>query len=455
MGDCPALKLILSFINHQGYNCCFFCNIRGAHIPDLHKRQYYYRDAGRLRDAKAYAEQSIEAETAKTNVNGHLGVSVLHGLLDTPLPEAIMIDYLHVSLLRHAKAIFTDLYRRLKPVQRTTLNLRLRDQPMPHHFNRRLIPLCDLSFSKGTELRNNLFYAILPLLIGDLSIEILSHLALFVCAIRLWHSAPILDARTNEIASELFRVYYQDHESFYRGLQNFVLHIHSHFGQQHTNFGALSYTSTFAQEDLIGHVSVNRHGSQHHGDLIAYYYSLDFALHNRMVAREDPDDCLIDQCNGFDIDQFTQIASQHASVCTCSSTSDCVVVFRRCRLRQKIYHSLLYTRCTKSNSYFVNYNGNGTDSKHGRIALFFSCRNHLFALIHHHQSDYPFSDEFVSSKYYYLLREPIDRLFAILQRESSTRLECIPVGSINTHSVVFDLPFHLVATPVASENEHD
>ena len=454
MGDCPALKLILSFINHQGYYCCFFCEIRGAHVFDLHKRQYYYGDAGRLRDTKSYADQSIEAETTRTNVNGHLGVSILHGLLDTPLPEAIMIDYLHVSLLRHSKAIFIDLYRRLKPVQRTTLDTRLRDQPMPHHFNRTLRPLCDLSFSKGTELRNNLFYAILPLLIGNVSIEILSHLALFVCAIRLWHGAAIFDARTNEIASELFRVYYQDHGLFYRGLQNFVLHIHLHLGQQHENFGALSYTSTFAQEDLIGHVSVNRHGSQYHGDLIAYYYSLDFALHNRMLDRENPGDCLIDQCNGFDIDQFTQISAQHASVCTCSNIFGCITVFRRCRVRQKIYHSLLYTRCTKSKSYFVNY-GNGTDSKYGRIALFFSCKDQMFALIHHHQLHSRFSDEFVSSKYYCLIREPIDRFFSVLQRESSTRLECIPIDSINTHSIVFDNPHHLFATPVASENEHD
>ena len=86
-------------------------------------------------------------------------------------------------------AIFLDLYCRLKPIQRRTLDTQLCDQPMPHHFNRALRPLCDVAFSKGTELRNNLFYAILPLLIGNLSIDTLSHLALFVCAIGLWHSA--------------------------------------------------------------------------------------------------------------------------------------------------------------------------------------------------------------------------------------------------------------------------
>ena len=41
------------------------------------------------------------------------------------------------------------------------------------------------------------------------------------------------------------------HEQFYRGLQNLVLHLHQHYSQQYVNFGPLSNTSTFAQEDLI------------------------------------------------------------------------------------------------------------------------------------------------------------------------------------------------------------
>lgn len=240
MGHCPALKLILSFIDHQGYHCCFFCDISGAQSLVFTSASITREKQGRLRDTTSYAEQSIEEESTHTNVNGYLGVSVLDSLLNTPLPQAIMIDYLHVNFLRHAKAIFLDLYRRLKPVQRATLDTQLSDQPMPHHFNRAFRPLRDLPFSKGTELRNNLCYAVLPFLIGNLSIEILSHLALFVCAIRLWHGATAFGESTNQIARELFRVYYRDHELFYRFPQNFVLHIYRYLEQQHENFGALS-----------------------------------------------------------------------------------------------------------------------------------------------------------------------------------------------------------------------
>ena len=80
----------------------------------------------------------------------------------------------------------------------------------------------------------------------------------------------------------------------------------------------------------------------------------------------------------------------------------------------------------------------------------------MLALIHHDDRDSRFSEQFVTSKYYNcLLRDPIDYFFSILQRQSSTGLECIPVDSIKTHAIVFDFPHHLVATPAPSEYEHD
>ena len=31
-GDCPALKKILNFIGHNGYDCCWFCYVHGQHV---------------------------------------------------------------------------------------------------------------------------------------------------------------------------------------------------------------------------------------------------------------------------------------------------------------------------------------------------------------------------------------------------------------------------------------
>ena len=93
--------------------------------------------------------------------------------------------------------------------------------------------------------------------------------------------------------------YYADHQTFYTGLQNLVLHLYYHFRHHYNDFGAVSNTSTFARDDLIkcelnssrcsmnedtfgvfSDVSTNRHGTRRLGDLITFCYGMDFALHN-------------------------------------------------------------------------------------------------------------------------------------------------------------------------------
>ncbi|CAF1217951.1 unnamed protein product [Adineta steineri] len=54
--DCPALKLILEFIGHADYFCCFYCYIKGVHVGGFGgKRQYYYEDGIIFRDEQTYA----------------------------------------------------------------------------------------------------------------------------------------------------------------------------------------------------------------------------------------------------------------------------------------------------------------------------------------------------------------------------------------------------------------
>ncbi|CAF1171092.1 unnamed protein product [Rotaria sordida] len=149
------------------------------------KRQYYSENHIRLRDERRYELESIKAVKTSSNVHGHLGRSILHDLLDVPLPHSIIVDYLHVSLLRHTKSIVKQIYKNLSPLQRTKLDTCLRSQKFPHFFNRKLRAVCDFSFIKASELKNLLLYALLPLLINFLPAEQLAHLALYVTSIRI------------------------------------------------------------------------------------------------------------------------------------------------------------------------------------------------------------------------------------------------------------------------------
>lgn len=149
IGDCPALKLILEFIGHTGYHCCFYCYIHGIHVGGRGgKRQYYPNNNIKLRKKQTYELESIKAAETSFNVYGHLGRSLLHDLLDVPLPNSIIIDYLHVSLLRHTRDIIKQIYTKLSPLQRIMFDSGLRGQKFPHFFNRKLRAVCDLSFVK-------------------------------------------------------------------------------------------------------------------------------------------------------------------------------------------------------------------------------------------------------------------------------------------------------------------
>lgn len=41
-GDCPAISLLLDFVNHNGYFSCWFCFIKSIYVN--HKPQYYHQE---------------------------------------------------------------------------------------------------------------------------------------------------------------------------------------------------------------------------------------------------------------------------------------------------------------------------------------------------------------------------------------------------------------------------
>ncbi|CAF1231313.1 unnamed protein product [Didymodactylos carnosus] len=94
-GDCPAIKLILDFVGHGGYWCCWICYLKGIHVDN--KRQYHCELPIKHRHSEKYLQESIQAVQENRDIFGHRGVGVLHKILDTPLPECIIIDYLHCT----------------------------------------------------------------------------------------------------------------------------------------------------------------------------------------------------------------------------------------------------------------------------------------------------------------------------------------------------------------------
>ena len=182
-----------------------------------------------------------------------------------------------------------------------------------------------------------------------MSIEKVSQLALLVCFTHLLHSELLFGLGTNKIALELFQQFYRDHDNFYEGLQNFALHLHIHFSTMYDNHGVLLNIGCFGQEDLIGSIESNHHGTKYYGELITYDYNIDCSLHSKSTKITKFIE-KIDSINNSD-----QYHNLHAELCGCEQLRKCFSIYRRFVIKRQIFHSLLHKKCGKSISYFVQY----------------------------------------------------------------------------------------------------
>ena len=152
-----------NMIGHNGYYPCFYCHIKGEHVRQASKRQYQYEVPIHYRTIKSFSINSKQAQPNNKNVFGHLGTSILDDILDIPLPHGLIVDYSHVSLLRHFRDIVKTISLSLAPAIRENVDISLGAQVFPHFFNRRLRGVADFSFIKAIELKNLLFYGFIPL----------------------------------------------------------------------------------------------------------------------------------------------------------------------------------------------------------------------------------------------------------------------------------------------------
>ncbi|CAM4944421.1 unnamed protein product [Rotaria socialis] len=412
--DCPVLRLILNFISHNGYYCCWLCYVPGEHISS--KRQYKIELPMIMRNKSTYEDESNLAEGKNINVYGHLVVSVLSPILDIPLPDAVIIDYLHVTLLGHGKALISNLYYTLKPIHRLEVDNRLKRQNFPHYFNRKMRPISNFGFVKATEIKNILFYGLLPIFQLYLPIEKLSHLALFVCFTRLLHAESIFGSKTSNVAHDLFQHFYHDHDEYYCGLQNLVLHLHTHFKTMYNNHGALSNIGCFGQEDLIGSIGSNHHGTRYYGELITYYYNIDFSLHNKPTKTK----AIIEKIDLVN-DAVDKYHDLYAQLCDCEQLHKFFNIYRRFIIKDRMFHSLMYNKRGKSVSYFIQYSFDQRHYYFGTIEYFFFLlsKEKSYAVVNLYPVKQNYSDYFRLSKYYHLLKKPLDSFFFVLENHPS------------------------------------
>lgn len=285
-------------------------------------------------------------------------------------------------------------------------------------------------------------------------IEQYSHLALYVCFFRLLHSGHLFGEQTSEIANQLIVQFYKDVEIFYKNSLTFKLHLHLHLSSMYNTHGALCHLGCFSQESLIGFVSDNHHGSRFHGNSIVHFYNIDFCLHDKKKQNTVVDG----PCDPTDTprNSYGYLKEFHSRVCGCDHFVLCVKAYRRYIIHQRMYHSLLYTKRQSSISYIVQYISTFNDPKKrfGIVDLFFISNGFSYAAIKYYPFKQLYSEFFQGSSYYQLLKEPIDRLYFVLDK-CYCELEIVSVERILNHCIVIEKKHYLLVTNILSYNEHD
>ena len=320
--------------------------------------------------------------------------------------------------------------------------------------NRKIRSMDNFAHVKGTEVRNLLFFGLLPHLGPLLPIEQYAHLALYVCGMRLLHSGDLFGDQTSKIANRLLSRFHEDHERFYVQSQSFKLHLHSHYAALYESHGALSNLGCFGQESFIGAVSTNYHGTRYYGDSICHYFNIDTSIQGKTddhIARNGPQDE-----SSIPAKTYDAVKSFHRTQCNCEHVNSCCTVYHRFLIHDAMYHCLLYKKRKNSVSYFVRYSlrNDVQDELFGIIDMFFIHKGLGYAVILNHQIKDLCSNGFLDSPYYHLLKKPLDRLYFIVEKDYC-QVHVVRTDDISNHCIVVRKNDYLFVSNFLSYNEHD
>lgn len=151
------------------------------------------------------------------------------------------------------------------------------------------------------------------------------------------------------------------------------------------------------------------------------------------------------------------LLNYHETMCPCRKYDYCFKPFGRCIIKQEMFHSLHYGRKKETISYFVQYASDNSDrSCFGQIQVFFQHQSKTYALLSEYEQKYVLSDHMKGSKYYGLVKEPLDNLFLVL--DETTTCTVVSVKNIVKHLIVFENLLRtssILVTPISCVDEHD
>ena len=422
--DAPAKCLFMCMAQYNGQCGCPYCTTSGLNVRTEkggNVRTYpYIKNADRTENMSARThtgtfQKALQAREKKIagkrnpDVYGIRDISTGFGLPGYDVIKGTSIDYMHAVLLGITKMFmsrwFDAKYKHSPYYCGDKLSLcdsRRGNIKPPNHISRIPRSLYDRAHYKASEYRTWLLYYSLPVMRGILQQLYFDHFMLLVCAVFILVKSSI-SKRDLEEARQLLEHFCLRAETLYDvRIHTYNLHQLLHLTDCVVSNGPLWSCSCFFFEDLNGDVRNLFHGSQNPEAQIINTVSV--LQHLPRLHESLPDSEIRTFCHTLvtkkEPGYVTEVISETnqlyvvGTMTTCSADlppaeleqvqlalgesdeiSEKPDLFSRLKYKKVVFHSEIYTRAQKRNSYVIAFQDNSeSDVCFGAVKYYLRCK---------------------------------------------------------------------------------
>ena len=338
---------------------------------------------------------------------------------------------------------------------------------MPHFVNRKATNIEMSARWKSSEIKNFLFYQLLPVFINILPSWYFYRLAAYVIAIRILYE-PIKTNKDLENAEEIIKKYINSlDDTFNEYSYSYTVHAHLHLADQVRAHGPLQCHSQFCFEGALFNLKKMLHGTKGFVNQISNQIFIYKQLPT-LITQHTFNNDLLSQfvCKKMKVINSgkerligtikkKKLSNEIKNMLENNFNLKCndAVVSDRIFLNNKTFHSLSYSRRGDRNSYSISCKTNDS-IKYANIEYFLEINNKFYALINLHNVVDVDSVLPESTGYFYdIVCKYFPNFFKVIK--FSNEYEIIDCECILNKCIIINSTNNIFLTELQYEYEHD
>lgn len=404
--DIPAKAMVLNMIGHNGFYGCPKCLQPGETTKTArgHVHTYPFVAANPTGPIRTVENVKADAKAALEKLSTQNGIkppgSCLLSLSKYDVVRGTGIDYMHCVLLNVVKLLLSLWFDPAHSSQLWSCNrsvsivdLRMESIHPPNLISRIPRRVSKRKFWKASEYRSWLFFYSLPVMKSILPSEYYEHYVLLCEGVYILNTTAIGRRELHRSSKLLQHFYFKFSTLYSERYLSCNMHQLLHLPKSVEELGPLFTTSCFDHEDANGKLSRMVHSpSSIDSQIVSSFSTLQklIDLANKYLdSRKQEYSIFTDIITKKKLPKFAmQVNKECAVVGAQTPVSDIALLqlfedisfpvtlsqllqFGRLILRGEVFHSKLYKRPTKKNSYAVMYSKDEQGENFGLISSFF------------------------------------------------------------------------------------